>query len=127
MTADNRLPDDVIERAARAMFDRHCYIGSVEYIDPAHAEHCWSQLRAVYVKDATAALLAARDAEGGRDAADAARYRFLRSQRWNTAGIPFIARNEGHGFSMWTGEHADAAIDAALQADAARAGEDGNG
>jgi hypothetical protein len=51
---------------------------------------------------------------------DAARYRWLRNQQRNTAGTPFIARNDGYGFSMWTGEYADEVIDAAIAAEPIR-------
>lgn len=50
--------------------------------------------------------------------ADAERYRWLRDYRtFNLApGEPFICRQSNGNFTRWTGEQADAAIDAAIAA-----------
>lgn len=45
---------------------------------------------------------------------DAARYRWLRTNKPIHDSAPFIARNFGASFSQWTNEYADAAIDAAM-------------
>lgn len=46
---------------------------------------------------------------------DAERYRWLRSVARTDTGEPWIARSFLSGISAWTGEYADAAIDAAMQ------------
>lgn len=48
------------------------------------------------------------------DKVDAERYRWLRTSRPIHNGDPFIARNFGASFSMWTDNPADEAIDAAI-------------
>jgi hypothetical protein len=50
------------------------------------------------------------------DARDAERYRFLSSSHPIHDGTPFIARNFGASFSMWTGQDADREVDAAILA-----------
>jgi hypothetical protein len=139
MTADNRLPDDVIERVARAIcaadgrkpdesweeWDRdeqicHDAVGK-RYEPPVRIR--WQE----YTELARAALLAARDAEAGRLAADAARYRWLRDGRICDAVYVVIDDLRRGSPSVIHSESLDAAIDAALQADTARAGEDGRG
>lgn len=48
---------------------------------------------------------------------DAGRYRWLRERARTETGEPWIARSFLWGMSAWTGEHADAAIDAAIAQD----------
>lgn len=59
--------------------------------------------------DELSAALAAAEA----DKLDAQRYRWLRAEARVGTGEPFIARSTLGGWSGWTGEHADAAIDTA--------------
>ena len=47
---------------------------------------------------------------------DAARYQWLKASKPIHDGAPFIARNFGASFSMWTGEDADRVIDEAIAA-----------
>jgi hypothetical protein len=157
MTADN------LTALPPAMF-----FAAIAGVDTDEGFYTADQMRAY-----AAALLAARDAEGGRVAADAARYRFLRDSQncslsinhndhhnmYETLEQVFehhggdpksdyygdippderaamiaadslwtlhIYPNSPVGFNVYHGATLDAAIDAALQADAARAGEDGN-
>lgn len=58
-------------------------------------------------------MLNAAAARLSRDAADAKRYRLLRNAEAGALETPFIAYRNGHGFSQFVGEYADAAIDAA--------------
>jgi hypothetical protein len=109
------LPEVAVEAALHAWFERDgepLCIANYKLARDANMRAMPDRIRAVL----TAALpfLVAQAADAREDARDAARWRFVRGQEYNTAGIPFIARNDGHGFSMWTGEHADAAIDAAM-------------
>jgi len=49
-------------------------------------------------------------------AMDAARYQWLKSSKTIHDGAPFIARNFGASFSMWTNDDADRVIDEAIAA-----------
>jgi hypothetical protein len=140
MDADKRLPDDVIERAARAVFDADDRFDG-EWQDASEYAHA-------YFRDvARAALLAARDAEAGRrwepdgyTVEDWEDY----CQDWASIGhnateygaeaggvLNVTEWKRGRTFKVRLVEgddHLEAEeIDAALRADTARAGEAGNG
>lgn len=65
-------------------------------------------------RDLIVKALRAYGSHGPNDAQDAARYRFLRREAFPGGGDPFICRHANGVFSRWTIEHADAAIDAAM-------------
>jgi hypothetical protein len=150
MTADNRLPDDVIERAARAAWPE--FRSCAEQEDWEYAEDGRKdRLRMI----ARAALLAARDApqltrlhfeDGKLDAAfatESAKYlaeafrdlcdkhgaqNYLEMKMHDAEGREFIVtvQRGGHPSPHDLRRQAEQKL-AALQADTARAGEDGNG
>lgn len=54
------VDEAMVERVARAMFDRHASDPTeAVYPDAEHREFAWQQLREAYIKDARAALTAA--------------------------------------------------------------------
>jgi hypothetical protein len=81
MTADNRLPEPE-GWLVRYGSDGQCWNA---YRDQRTADDVAKQWRGIverlYTEQQVRALLAARDAEAGRDSEDAARYRFLRDSQ----------------------------------------------
>jgi hypothetical protein len=113
MTADNRLPEATVSaNTDGCALDLLIAAGHITPVQVARARDI---ARGLLPRDA----LAARDAEAG----DAARYRWLRERVGMVDGRVAL----GLGPSRFNPAETDAAIDAALQADTARAGEDGRG
>ena len=89
-----------------------------EYRDACAAKALnWTQYNIAEEQDARAAILAyferRKSGEGGEDARDAARYRWLRDESANSVLGPFVM-SAGPGMYGWIeGERTDAQVDAA--------------